>query len=563
MRLLTFLVVSLAVPASAQETIRLNQIGFYPGAPKLAIVVSAEPTRFEVRTPGGSTAFEAALSGPEYYALSDETVRVADFSEFRTPGEYVLHVPGLGDSHVFSIGDEIHAGLAVGALKAYYFQRASTALDPEFAGQWARPAGHPDTEVLIHPSAAGPGRPAGSTISAPRGWYDAGDLNKYVVNSGISTWTLLALQEHYPAYAGSLTAHIPESGNDLPDLLDEALWNLRWILTMQDPHDGGVYHKLTTADFAGYIMPHEGTEPRYVVQKGTGAALNLAAVMAQASRVYQPYRPELADSMLTASLAAWRWALANPDVSYNQWAMNREYDPDVVTGAYGDGRFDDEFAWAAAELAQTTRADSFLTRANPANERPGVPTWNSVGTLGWLTRLAAGDPALEGEFLQFADTLAGRRHGIAYRTTMGADRREYNWGSSSNAANQGVLLIQAYRLTGNEDYLWAAVSNLDYLLGRNATGYSFVTGFGDRTPMHIHHRQSEADGLPDPVPGLLSGGPNPGQQDRCEYPSDLPAKSFVDHVCSYASNEVTINWNAPLLYLTAAIEAEMQARREQ
>src|SRR5205823_1604009 len=94
-------------------------------------------------------------------------------------------------------------------------------------------------------------------------------------------------------------------------------------------------------------------------------------------------------------------------------------------------------------------------------------------------------------------------------------------------------------------------------LGRNATGYAFVTGFGTRSPMFPHHRPSQSDSVAAPVPGLLVGGPNPGQQDRCEgYPSRLPARSYVDAVCSYASNEVAINWNAPLAYLAGAIDME-------
>src|SRR5690606_35637774 len=146
-------------------------------------------------------------------------------------------------------------------------------------------AGHPDDRVAIHPSAASATRPAGTFIVAPFGWYDAGDYGKYVVNSGITTGTLLSLLEDYPAAAQRLETNIPESGDGVPDLLDEVLWNLRWMLSMQDPADGGVYHKLTTASFAGMVMPEAATAQRYVVQKSTPAALNLAAVAAQASRV--------------------------------------------------------------------------------------------------------------------------------------------------------------------------------------------------------------------------------------------------------------------------------------
>jgi endoglucanase len=142
---------------------------------------------------------------------------------------------------------------------------------------------------------------------------------------------------------------------------------------------------------------------------------------------------------------------------------------------------------------------------------------------------------------------------------MGKTARDYAWGSSSVAANQGIALLYAYRLSKNQKYLYGALGNLDYLLGRNATGYCLLTGFGSKRVMHPHHRLSIADGVVDPIPGLLSGGPNPGQQDKCAgYPNKFADESFTDSDCSYASNEIAINWNAPMAYLAAALEASMK-----
>ena len=96
------------------------------------------------------------------------------------------------------------------------------------------------------------------------------------------------------------------------------------------------------------------------------------------------------------------------------------------------------------------------------------------------------------------------------------------------------------------------MSTVDYVLGKNAIGYSFVTGHGDNTPMYIHHRPSVADDTPIPVPGFIAGGPHTGRQDGCDYPGDQPATNYVDAVCSYSTNEIAINWNAPLVYMLAA-----------
>ena len=572
---IALLVLVLMLPAAVQaqdltEAIRLNQVGFYPDAPKQAVVRGASADTFYVVAPDGvDTLYTGTLSVAQPSPLSGETVRVADFSALRSQGRYVVTVPGLGYSYPFAVAPAVHADVARAALKGFYYQRASTALPAAYAGPWHRPAGHPDDQVVVHSSAATDARPTGTVIAAPKGWYDAGDYNKYIVNAGISTATLLSLYEDFPARARTFEVGIPERGGALPDVLDEALWNLRWMLAMQDPNDGGVYHKLTAARFSGMVMPHEANATRYVVQKSTAATLDFAAVMAQASRIFRSYEntlPGLSDSTLQAAVGAWGWARRHPNVLYHQDRMNEAHDPDIGTGAYSDRNVDDEFYWAAAELYAATQADSFYTIATRfADDRTPLPSWGQVRTLGdyTLSRLraeltpAAKDdlPALTRRLIRAADTLVAAGEASAYQTPMGHDRRNYVWGSNAVAANQGIVLIQAYRLTGNVRYLDYALANLDYLLGRNATGYSFVTGYGDKTPLHPHHRPSAGDELAEPVPGLLVGGPNPGQQDECTYPSDLPARSYVDDVCSYASNEIAINWNAPLVYLTAALEA--------
>ena len=552
------------------DAIRLNQVGFYPGAPKAAFVVGAAADTFYVVTADlQDTVFTGLLGPRRATALSSDTTRAADFSALRTPGEYVVLVPGLGASYRFAIRPRVLEELARGALKAFYFQRASLALEPRYAGKWSRAAGHPDTQVLVHPSAASAGRPAGTVISAPGGWYDAGDYNKYIVNSGITVATLLSLYEDFPAYVRTLDVDIPESGHGVPDLVQEALWNLRWMLTMQDPSDGGVYHKLTEPRFEGFVSPAEARSPRYVVQKSTAAALDFAAVMAQASRVLRSFEsrlPGLADSALTAAVHAWSWARHHPDVFYDQERLNQQFEPHIETGTYGDRDVRDEFIWAATELGVTTRQDSFFTAVPvfPDSSAP-LPNWRQVRTLAYYTlaRFRAGLPPavagdrarLERTLVRAADDLMQLASRTAYGTLMGGRAADFIWGSNSVAANQGIALVVAYRLTGDPSYLRHALSNLDYLLGRNATGYSFVTGLGSRTPLHPHHRPSAADGIDAPVPGLLVGGPNPGRQDGCAYPVTAPDKAYVDDVCAYASNEVAINWNAPLVYLAAALEA--------
>jgi len=568
--LLILFLVSVSNANDTSDKIRLNQTGFYPGAPKIAVITGdAEEVFYVENNKSGRRVFSGKLGNPVKSQFSEKVTRIADFSELRKTGTYKVVVPQIGSSYTFEIKKNIFRELTKGLIKNYYFQRMSTPLLPEFAGKWSRKAGHPDDEVLVHSSAASQERPEGTVISGSKGWYDAGDYNKYIVNSGITMGTLLSLYEDFPAFFNKLELNIPESGNKIPDLLDEILWNLRWMFTMQDPYDGGAYHKLTNAGFDGMVMPSECTAPRYVVQKGTGATLDLAAVMAQASRIFRKFDkmlPGLADSCLRSALMAWEWSIDNPKTIYNQNANNRQYKPEISTGAYGDNNFSDEFIWAASELYITTEDESFCREVNlfPDTLMP-LPSWGNVRLLGYYslarfeTKLGSPVkdifPAIREQLISEAEKIIRGVGERAYRTVMGRSAREFVWGSNSVAANQGILLIQVYRLTNDRKYLGFAVSNLDYLLGRNATGYSFVTGYGHRVPMNPHHRLSEADGIDYPIPGMLVGGPNPGRQDGCEYPSFIADEAYIDSVCSYASNEIAINWNAPAAYLAGALEA--------
>ena len=564
---------------SGSEAIRLNQIGFYPNSPKIAVVLNSEATSFSVLSSNKKdTVLKGTLKKTGLWSYSKEETSQADFSSITNPGTYVVYVKGVGTSYPFEIKNNVHEKLAKASLKGYYYQRASMEITDEFGGNFTRAAGHPDDEVLIHNSAATFNRPANSKIYSAKGWYDAGDYNKYIVNSGITLSTLFSLYEDFTGYCKTLNVAIPESNNQLPDLLDEINWNLRWMLTMQDPFDGGVYHKLTNSNFDGVVAPKDAREPRYVILKTTAATLDFAASMAHASRVFRDFEkacPGLADSCLTASKKAYEWAKKNPAVLYTNATQNSLKNPEIKTGAYEDNEVQDEFLWAAAELFVSTGDLNYFKDANldkSVTKNLSIPNWQSVGMLGLYALLKNADQfssnvevksaldSLKVKFLAKAKILQQKADASPYGVVMGTDGNDFVWGSNAIAGNQGVFMIKAYLLSKDILFLNAAEANLDYLLGRNAVGYCFLTGFGKKSTLRPHHRPSESDDMVKPVPGLLAGGPNPGQQDlgSCEgypYPSRLPALSYLDQHCSYASNEIAINWNAPFVYISNAFEA--------
>ncbi len=400
------------------------------------------------------------------------------------------------------------------------------------------------------------------------GWHDAGDYGRYVVNSGISTGSMLWAFEMFPEKTGKAKLNIPESGNGTPDILNEARFNLEWMLKMQDD-DGGVWHKQTSTHFSGFVMPQDDTLPSEVIGTGsapfksTCATADLAAVAAIAARVYAHFDKKFAAQNLAAAKKAWQWSEQNPNVTFKN-------PPGVSTGEYGDNDCSDERLWAAAELWRTTGEPSynqyFLTNYKKFIDllrKPDAESWRQVAPMGlWTyaltkrTRGKAEDANATREIRQLtvdaAQQVVNDTAKNAYHVSLLT--KDYVWGSNGVAANYGMQLLVANTFLPNPAFVNTALDNLHYLLGRNTFSLSWVTQLGANPYKHPHHRPSGADNVDDPWPGLLSGGPNAGRQDDVlkKLSPDLPpAKVYADEQASYASNEIAINWQAMLLFVLA------------
>lgn len=560
--------------ADNKDAIKVNQVGYYPKEQKVAVIEPCVKQKiFTLRDAKGKTVWKGRAVRNSVSPFTGKVRQVVDFSKVTGEGTYTLCAGNQRQQVI--IRNNAFAEVADKAMKAFYLQRMSMPIEKEYAGEYARPMAHPDNKVLVHPSAASEGRPAGTVISSPYGWYDAGDYNKYIVNSGFTIGVLLQAYQMNKAYLDKMNLNIPESGDYMPDFLDEIMYNLKWMETMQDPADGGVYHKLTTPNFEGFVMPSECHQQRYVVQKTTQATLDFAATMTLAARIYGEYPAyrRFAGQALQMAERAYAWAVRNPHEYYNQDAMNEKYEPKVFTGAYGDNNAEDEFFWAATELFLATGQNAYLEQAKQfAPKDYSVPTWGNVAGLGvqqWLNHsilnkvedLGIDVQKMKSDLLAFCNDCISRIPTSSFHCPHGNRTQDFPWGSNSEmCAGQGIALLYAYTLTADRKYLDAAISDADYLLGRNATGYCFVTGFGTKPVMHPHQRISHADGIEAPLPGFLAGGPNPGQQDRetCKtYPSDAPDESYTDDMNSYASNEVAINWNAYLVGLMSWLDATL------
>ncbi|WP_331276076.1 glycoside hydrolase family 9 protein [Streptomyces sp. Qhu-G9] len=568
---------SAADPAAAATTpVRVNQAGYLPNGPKRATVATAatQPLTWQLRNTSGAVAASGRTVVRGADAASGEATHVADFSAYRKGGRgFVLVVDGRS-SAPFDIRADLYDGLRSDAMAFFYHQRSGTPIEASLVGpSYARPAGHlgvapnqGDTNVPCQPGVCD------YTQDVRGGWYDAGDHGKYVVNGGISVWLLVdsfARSERAGTASalGDSTLRVPERGNGVPDVLDEARWELDFLMRMQvpdgKPYAGMAFHKIHDAAWTGIpTRPELDAQPRELHRPSTAATLNLAATAAQCARVFEPYDSPYAKRCLGVARTAWAAAKANPAI----------YAPESDStggGPYNDTQVTDDFYWAAAELYAATgeRAYRDAVTSSPWHTSSGALTptgfnWADTAALGRLTLATVRNklPASDIRRVRASVTAAADGHlammaGQGYAVPIPANG--YVWGSNSQVTNNAIVMATAYALTGQQRYRAGVLEAMDYLLGRNTLDLSYVTGYGDSYARNQHHRfwanQYDAS-TPNPPAGSLAGGPNSGLQDPVaqeKLAGCAPAACYIDDIGSYATNEVTVNWNAPLAWLAA------------
>ncbi len=525
-------------PKFSNSLIRVNQIGYFPDGPKMFTYGANAPDSFRVRRENDDQiVFTSALNPPQRgFHSGEQHVRTGDFSAVSEPGLYYVEVMNAGRSPTFQISSNIYTEVFRAALKAFYYQRASMSLEEKYAGKWSRPAGHPDTSCLYHLTSG-----SGNSISSPGGWYDAGDYGKYVVNAGITLWSLLSFYELFPDAVPDGFLNIPESGNGISDLLDEVKYELDWLKTMQPP-GGGVYFKIAGLEWPDFVMPHEDTQQRYVIGMSTTSTLNFAAVMAMAARIYDDIDSDYAQDCLERAERAYSWANSNRTVSHP--------DVSVGSGLYDDSSYEDEFIWAAAELYITTGNDDYLPRINNITANYYPASWRTVKNLAVFSLIANGHNVSTGAVTSHSQSVVNK-----VRTDPYSVPSHFYWGSNSVILNDAIGVLFASMVSDNDSLHFEVMKIMDYMFGRNPLNKSYVTGFGHNPPRFPHHRPSGADNNEKPVPGFLVGGPNYGREDSMDpdymvnYTYTAYSKSYMDLQESYASNEVAINWNAPLVFV--------------
>ena len=498
--------------------------------------------KFQIVSETGEVALEGNLAyrGPCEY--SGEVLLVGDFSALTAPGRYKICCGT--ESHFFEISDRWLLSQLDANIKSFYFQRSGVELKPDTAGKWARPLAHLDCQIGFHPSMNREG-----TWNAHGGWYDAGDYGKYIVNGGVSVATLmLALELGSDKVAPSLSA-----------LRDEIRFELEFFLRMQD-NDGGVFFKVSPEHWDTFVTPtvSDHSQKRVVLGKSTTSTLNFAAALAQAHRVFAKTDPDFAKACLSAAVKAYRWAEENFDVGFPPYTEG--------SGPYGDARYSDEFFWARAmlfrEMGDMPLEDCIQVHDQLYQDMADMPArpdinWHDTENLAYIAlALQSSDLELRDRAREALEHEADKIVALATEDAYGVALRYFPWGSNGVLANYALTLLVVKSWNDKPEYLNAAFAQVDFIYGRNPVNVSFVTGSAWSSPMFPHHRLSGADGIADPIPGLVVGGINADRQDKPRephYPSTLPGFGYTDEQVSFASNEVAINWSAPLTTVLALL----------
>ena len=526
------------------SVIRVNQAGYAAGLPVRAAVLKEGPVILE--NENGEAVFKKDSIALQADEASGDSLCLLDLGVL-APGSYTLR---CGDeSRKFTVRPEAWREAGNALIKGLYFQRCGCELKKEHAGVYAHPA--------CHTALATDWNDRSVRCLVTGGWHDAGDYGKYIGPGAVAAAHMMYAWKLFPGGCGD-NLNIPETGNGLPDILNEVKYELDWLLKMQRPN-GAFHHKLTKERFAGFIMPQDDLEPEYMMPESHCATGAACACLALASRIYRTYNEGFANTVLLSAKRAWDW-LEQHEEDFQPF-RNPE---GVHTGEYGDRSDRDERFWAACELFAATKEEKYKAAAEKLyaeGQRLTSYGWVDVGGLGGICCLAdlkekAGRilyGQMKEDFLKESGKLLKLTEESGYRTALQKDF--YIWGSILPIMGNAMAMILNYLLTGNEAMRAAAQSQLDYALGLNALDICFITGFGENRVMHIHHRPSGADNIEDPVPGLISGGPNKRwtyEATRQKLGEDIPpAKSFLDETFSADTNEIAIYWNSPAIFTFA------------
>ncbi len=537
------------VAYSALSDERYAYLGWWAG--DLGAVDFADMTKFEVVDEANG---KVAMSGEiAARAAADPTSgeNVSEMNISKLPaGKYHIRIPGFARSDTFGVGLENGIkDLYYHTMRAFFHQRAGTELKKEHT-DFPRPVTHAATYEsgygVDNPNYVP--KPGEKSRSFSGGYFDAGDDDTFTYHLR-ATGQALLIYEAFPGVFKDNDLKLPESGNKIPDILDEAVWGLSFYLDNQRP-DGAIYlGQGNDQDYIREVEGKKGKRPAFgLLDPRNSSATEYAAVAAQTARLLRPFDRAKADKLVASAKSAYAWAKANPDQGLSPEEEKR----------MGNQLME---AYAAAELFNTTGEDAYNQDFIALYKNGALKAHWSFAWLPDLVRWAYAsskrpgvDETIRTEIItsikKGADFNAKQTREAPYRNGSRVGIA-HGWGSFNGGGHQAFGSVLAYLLTKDPKYLGTASLNADFTLGANPLSKGFITGLGARHPIQpqlnpLLYSGPEKTGKT--APGItvygLAGQPKEGGVNNSNwYPSTKipPGRHYVDQGSgSESSSEFTI-----------------------
>jgi endoglucanase len=505
-----------AMPGKNVPAIKVDTVGYPTKWRKLA-VLNVPPEQAVVKDESGKVVYTfkpSDIVDKGRDAASLDLTWQADFSALEAPGRYFIEAKG-GRSDTFVIGQGLYSEALQAGLKHFYFQRCRTKLEPPHAvwkgDEFSRNAPCHVHEDVAWDYADYPAKKKKWHVAA--GWHDAGNYEQYIPSTAPTAQALLMAFEQHPELFKDGDGNLPESGNQIPDVLDEAKWGLTWILSMQEPDTGAFRAREAVYDWSSG-KPQDERKPHWVAGVGTASTAKATSVLAQAARVYRKWDAAFAARCEKAARAAWAFLEKHPErILVDGKGSGQTLWDDVPSYSEKGARL-----IAAVEIWRSFRVPSALQSLKALLEEPDTQpekffgaAWANLSRWG-LMGLALDDKTpseLRAEAksrllaaVELARDNIETRDG--YRCASGTN--DYYWGHNSNLMEKAHQFAIALKLDPSRTWLREALRDQwHWILGRNPNGYSMVTRIG-KGPERLYH--TEWSSVKGPVPGYLLGGPN-------------------------------------------------------
>ncbi len=597
--ILSLISVSFLQATSVSEQILVNQIGYRSEADKWIMIADPQigQNSDQPYTPGSSVQLRLSSNdsviltiplvlwnGGSTHEASGDRVWQGQFTEITESGVYHIYDPHNDTkSWDFKIGPSIYNDILQGSIKSYYYQRSGTAITAQYGGDWVHALAHVNNQnaSLLHDASMGGVQGANTARNITGGWYDAGDYRKYTSWMADIVWDLGTAYEWWPNVFGD-NSNIPESGNNVPDILDEIKWEVDWMLKMQRD-DGALYSGVFVISSdrgsnGGIGDPSLEDRSYYYANISTTATASGAASFAILSRLIAPFEetyPGYATTLREAAERAWNFLEANPGpihydhTGFDNADANKSDSGDVrmrITAAAelfrltGNARYQTFFDTYYADSStkdgnhQPISSGYFETGASFSIQR-GMVTYTL--TTGATPTVVSKIKASLEEGIQ--RQTFGQRNNDPYKCFMW--NGHYTWSSNGLKAQWAMLALWGVKLQVNpamtSTYQALAEEYLHYYHGRNPLGWTYLTQaqrFGAKKPItRIYHgwfhegTKWEAN----PAPGILAGGPNQFYQPDSSYSGVIdppqnqpPMKSYRDWNTSWPENSWSVTENS-------------------